>query len=106
MLCTALRGFSPNVSYFLNRLDVLGCVFVGIRFGYIYYKKYGLIINILIKNKYLILVYCLPFILLRISEHDKYNKNLKNLYIITHSLWHISIFLVIHNFLLNFIYNS
>ncbi len=60
-------GFSPRISYFLNRLDVLGCVFVGLRFSYLYYIKYGLCIGILSKNKYLIFIYFLPFILLKIS---------------------------------------
>src|SRR3989304_7064998 len=33
---------SKKISYILNRLDVLGCIFVIIRFGYLYYIKYGL----------------------------------------------------------------
>lgn len=31
-------------------------------------------------------------IFLRISEYDKYNPNLRTLYMITHSIWHIMIY--------------
>lgn len=97
-------GFSKQVSYVLNRVDVFGCLLIGSRFAQLYYLKYGLSIDIIMKNKYVFLTYCLPFILGRISEFDKYNSKLKNIYIMTHSLWHISIFMTMNAFLLNFIY--
>ena len=85
-------GFSPKVSYILNRFDVLGCALVAMRFSYLYYNKYGLSLNIVLQNKVLFFSFLIPFIFLRISEHDKYNPKLKNIYIITHCLWHITIF--------------
>ena len=35
-------GYSMQTSYFLNRLDVLGCFFVVLRLSYIFYEKYGI----------------------------------------------------------------
>ncbi|QGR54308.1 putative membrane protein [Moumouvirus maliensis] len=97
-------GFSPKTSYILNRFDVLGCIINIIRFGYLYYSKYGTNFNVLIENKTLIYFSLLSFLLLRISEYDKYNPKLKNIYIMTHCLWHISIFTLIYHFLDKIIY--
>ena len=82
-------GYSPYISYVLNRFDVLGCGITMVRLLYLYYCKFGLDIKVLLDNKYILL---LAFLMLRISEYDKYNPNLKILYITTHCLWHILIF--------------
>lgn len=77
-------GFSTDISYILNRMDVLAAHLVGLRYMYLWYKDQ-------IKVKWIWLM--LSLLLLFISEYDKYNPNLKNLYIITHCLWHINIFI-------------
>ena len=97
-------GFSRRTSYILNRFDVIGCFIVAARFSYIYYAKYGFFFDIVFKNKFAFVAYCLPFALLMISECDKYNPALKKTYIVAHSTWHIAIFTVIGSFLKNFIY--
>jgi hypothetical protein len=98
-------GFSKKVSYYSNRLDVLGCVLAGSRFAYLYYAKYGLPIDIILANKLTFLLLTGPVILLKISEYDKYNPKLKYRYIITHSIWHMSIFMAMNYFLSTFIYS-
>lgn len=97
-------GISRQVSYILNRFDVLGCIMVGLRFGCLFYSKYGLSIKPLFLNKQLFLFSALSFLFLRISEHDKYNPKLKYLYIPAHCIWHISIFTIMNNFLTDVIY--
>jgi hypothetical protein len=97
-------GLSTKVSFYLNRVDIIACICVIFRLIYLYCAKYGTNINILLKNKYKVLIMITPIIFLAISEYDKYNHNLKTLYIIMHSLWHISIFVVINIFLKIFIY--
>lgn len=97
-------GFSKTVSYYLNRLDVLGCILVSSRLAYLYWQNHGLNFNLIINNKLTFAIYLLPIIFLRISEYDKYNAALRNRYIITHCIWHISVFTMIGRFLKNFIY--
>ena len=96
-------GFSTEVSYFLNRLDVLGCFIAIIRFGYLFYSKYGIDLRHLSKGN--LLIYGLMSVLfLQISEYDKYNPKLKYLYMLNHCIWHINIFLIMNKFLLELIY--
>jgi len=97
-------GFSQNVSYILNRLDVLGCVVTSSWFTYLYVTKYGYNLNIVMNNKLLFLLYASPIILLRISEYDKYNAKHRNMYIVSHIMWHASIFYVMNHFMTRFIY--
>jgi len=97
-------GFSKKISYFLNRIDVLGCLLVSLRFSQLYYLKYGLSVDVILKNKLSFMMLCLPFIFLRISEYDKYNPKLKNIYIITHSIWHMTIFRTMEIFLSKYLY--
>ncbi|AGF84914.1 hypothetical protein QJ854_gp868 [Moumouvirus goulette] len=97
-------GFSKTTSYILNRFDVLGCALNIARFGYLYYSKYGMNFDIFMRNKSYIYFFLVSFLLLRISEYDKYNPELKNIYVVTHCLWHISIFTFIYGFLNKFIY--
>lgn len=87
-------GVSPRTSYYLNRLDVLGCILTVCRFAYVYYHNYGGPIKG-VDVFYL----TLAFVALRISEYDKYNAGLKWRYVWTHSLWHVSIFLLMDRFL-------
>ena len=90
-------GLSKKVSYYLNRLDILGCILTGARLGYLYYNRYGITISpIKTVDIFRILI---AFMFLRISEYDKYNSTLKWIYIPMHSLWHISIFMLMNRFL-------
>lgn len=98
-----------KISYFLNRCDVIGVIMLCVRLLYLYFNKYGLCFDPLFKTinsshdiQFIILnsSYDLQFIiggllcliLNIISNIDKYNPRLKYFYILTHSLWHYSIF--------------
>lgn len=88
---------SKNLSYSLNRLDILGCVLTVLRFGYIYFKLYGLTYQTGMAQ---ILFFTVMFYLLNIiSEYDKCNVRLKRCYIFFHSLWHLGIFVFMYFFL-------
>lgn len=100
----ACFGFSTNTSYFLNRLDILGCILVSCRLGYLYLKKHSLSLRPILNSKYLLIGSLFALSLNLISEYDKYNINLKGMYIMTHICWHTSIFLIIDKFLQNIIY--
>ncbi|BCS83585.1 hypothetical protein QLL95_gp0538 [Cotonvirus japonicus] len=97
-------GFSETTSYIWNRLDVMGCLIVISRIAMVYYNKYGLNIKPIYNNKIYFATSLLPIIFLYISEYDKYNANLKKIYIPTHCLWHTSIFTSMYCFLKYFIY--
>lgn len=97
-------GFSKEVSYLLNRMDVLGCLLVGCRFGYLYFDKYGFDYNLIIKAKFFSGLVIMSFLMLQISEYDKYNPRLRNRYIVTHSIWYIGIFTTMNYLLKRFIY--
>ena len=89
---------SEKTSYYLNRLDVVGCMLTLCRFAGLYYFKDG--ISLIPPLKMIDIWYLvLAFVLLRVSEYDKYNPKLKGLYVATHSLWHISIFLLMNDFI-------
>ncbi|AKI80017.1 hypothetical protein QJ850_gp682 [Acanthamoeba polyphaga mimivirus] len=97
-------GFSQRTSYVWNRLDVLGCVLSIARFSYLYYNIHGLSVVSIVNNKWLFAMIIPAFILLRVSEYDKYNPNLKTRYIITHCMWHVCIFNLMYYFLKNIVY--
>jgi hypothetical protein len=97
-------GFSKYYSYILNRIDVIFCYIVIFRLLYLYCLKNGLDITHLLDNKSKIFYIFISILFLRISEYDKYNKKLKLMYMITHSIWHISIYLHIDFFLKKIIY--
>lgn len=93
---------SESTSYILNRFDVVGCVLVVTRFGWLLLNNCS--IATLSEYPTFILLLIISFALNQISEYDKYNKNLKTMYVITHCLWHISIFYLMNEFLIIFIY--
>ncbi|QTF49193.1 hypothetical protein qu_301 [Acanthamoeba polyphaga mimivirus] len=97
-------GFSQQTSYIWNRFDVLGCILSVARFSYLYYNRHGLNVVPIVNNKWLFAMTIPVFILLRVSEYDKYNPNLKTRYIITHCMWHAGIFGLMHYFLKNIVY--
>jgi len=83
---------SPRFSYFLNRLDVLGVGLTSLRFGYLCLLKYGVSLSFLINYPHLTFMLLVTICFNLMSEYDKYNPNLKFDYMITHCIWHISIF--------------
>jgi hypothetical protein len=87
-------GFSIQTSFLLNRLDVLGCILLIIRLAQLYYTRHGLTLSI--SNLHIIQILFVITLNL-ISEYDNQNIKLKSRYIITHSLWHISVFITIGN---------
>lgn len=88
---------SSRNSYRLNRLDVLGVILVGFRFIILFYQMKNKIMQILIDNMDLIYKLLILISLNLYSESDKHNPNFKTKYIISHSLWHIGIFIYINN---------
>lgn len=93
-----MNGFikvSRESSYYLNRLDVLGCIMVIVRFSSLYFNK-----NLSFSwDDYFILVVSL--LINFISELDKYNHKLKwNHYIPLHSIWHLLAARMMYIFLL------
>lgn len=101
-------GVSKYTSWVLNRFDVLGCILVFLRVAWLCWAHHArfpwLLAYQLVKDWGFLLQIAISFGLSRISEYDHYNPDLKRFYIVTHSLWHISIFLVINKFLLKYIY--
>src|SRR5258708_11884545 len=66
-------NISPSLSYFFNRLDVLGSVLTVCRMAYLYYKKYSFNIYPLIHNYQLLMLLLISFACLKISEYDNQN---------------------------------
>lgn len=97
-------GVSKKWSIILNKLDVLGCWIVIIRICCLYCVIHGFDFNILLKNYYLLLVYVNLLIILKESETDVHNKNLKFGYILLHSVWHLCVFMLLNQFLMDVIY--
>jgi len=99
-------GFSSSTSYYLNRWDVISCILVAIRFGYLYWKKYDCNMTTLIKNKSMIFEFVFAMVILHLSECDRYNPKLKYMYIILHGTWHLKIFNLLYHFLDKVIYTN
>lgn len=99
-----LPFISQQTSYIWNRFDVLGCIIVFTRFLYLYYGRHGCNLEILLHNRLLVIGLMGLGLILFISEYDKYNANLKVLYIITHCIWHLGIFLWLELFLKRIVY--
>lgn len=97
-------GLSVSMSYYLNRLDVIGCFIVIMRLMNVYYRIHFFDLVPIKKNYPLFILALVLFGILKISEYDKYNAKLKNQYIFTHCIWHIGIFYVIDKFLNKIIY--
>lgn len=89
---TSFSFITNDMSYFMNRMDVLGCFMTIIRFILLFYKKYGLNVNKAIDYPYYLLPICFCFNIL--SEFDK-TQSTKKIYIICHSIWHLSVFYIL-----------
>jgi hypothetical protein len=92
-------GCSKELSIITNKLDVLGCVIMIGRLGYLYYYKMGFSPKLLCDNKTLFMITLLLFICNKLSEYDNQNVKLRNRYVVLHSIWHMGIYLSINKFL-------
>lgn len=99
-------GFSKRASIFLNDLDVHLCILLAARLLNLYVNLYDFSIDIVIDNTLFFSMFILAFVFMCISEYDKYNPNLKRIYIVTHCIWHMTIFTLVGMYLNYFIYNS
>lgn len=84
-------GCKGGISYILNRIDVLCCVIMGLRLCQLYLKKYSLNLSLLpikywVRGLFMLLI-------MFISEYDQQNVKLKYFYVLTHSCWHLGIFI-------------
>lgn len=95
-------NISKETSYLWNRIDVLGSRLLIIRLLYLFYKKCHLSMIINHPSQWFIMLS--PILFLKVSEYDKYNARLKPVYIVTHSIWHITVFLSIDYYLKRWIY--
>ena len=103
---SGIMPVSKTTSYFLNRIDVLGCSIISIRLLYLFLIKMEnkKIIFQMMKHYKTLLLCSLPLLLLTISETDKLNPRLRTRYVITHSLWHLTVFPAINYLLKKIIY--
>ena len=99
-----LFDVSQNTSWILNRIDVLGSILTIGRLMCLYYVKFGLNLSPVISNPIQWFLMLLPIVFLKISEYDKYNASLRDMYLVTHSMWHLSVFLSMDYYLKNVIY--
>jgi hypothetical protein len=97
-------GFSQTTSYLLNRMDVIGCFIIAARLASLYIHCHGFDVFPILKHKWLLLSTAAAITLLRISEYDKYNPELRTTYMVTHAIWHCSIFVILDRFLNDVIY--
>lgn len=85
------NGYSKKVSELWNKLDKLGVFLVSVRFLTLI-KSSDHMYQILFKNKtafvYLISSFSCGFI----SEADHHSPGWKKCYIVTHSIWHLTIY--------------
>ena len=81
-------GFNclPKNSFLLNRIDVLGAIFLACRVLFIVKEE------ILLQHSFLILFFCAICML---SEYDQ-SAAKRNFFVVSHSIWHIGIFWVLY----------
>lgn len=89
-----MSTISPRVSYLLNRFDVFGVTLTALRFFWLIVHHCD--VYWFVQHASLLVLLCLCSGLNVYSEYDKYNPDLKTGYIITHSMWHLSIFVLLH----------
>lgn len=87
-----IPGISKEQSILFNRLDVLFCYIVIFRL--LYLCNYGMLLS---QYYFMTIIPCCA--LMVISEYDKYNIQLQTRYLITHSIWHFTVFLIMNKFL-------
>ncbi|VBB18245.1 hypothetical protein YASMINEVIRUS_708 [Yasminevirus sp. GU-2018] len=85
-------GSTRTISIVTNKLDVFGCFLVIMRFGLLYYRRYGLDPSLFINIPVLTSITFFALMLNIISERVQYVADSNVLFTIIHSLWHILIF--------------
>lgn len=91
------KTMSEYVSYILNRFDVLGCIFVAIRFFYLVIQIhedktiFECVRSIFLIEPIILSLMIIGFAMNVLSELDK-TPRFKIFYVITHSLWHLIAF--------------
>lgn len=86
---------SSMTSYIWNKLDVIFANMVFLRIGYLYFNIYGFYIY----DPHMIVNFLLIFLIGIFSEYDKYNPNLRNIYMIMHITWHCGIYILLAIFI-------
>ena len=87
-------GFSAAVSNFFYRLDVSATILTTITFLFMYLAKYGFTFNVLLNNILFLLGIAVSLTFLYISGMGENDPTTRNIYVITHGIWHITIFLL------------
>ena len=87
-------GIYKTYSYYLNRLDVFFAIVTVSRFMLLFFNKYNYDITLLSENINFFILVSISFAFLAISEYDKYNASLRQMYVITHFIWHVSIYMI------------
>jgi len=90
-------GVSKELSYFLNRLDVIGCVMLVSRFLYISPDFRMIQFNHIV-------ILTIAFIVNIYSEHDAHNAERKYKYMLFHCVWHFLIYKWMNVFLKTYVY--
>lgn len=97
-----MKGVFPSlplkISYWACKTDVLFSGLTAIRMAYLYYKKFGFSLRIILRHPSLLLFAPVVALLGYVSEFDQYNPDLKRFYMLSHSLWHIGIFTLLNEF--------
>lgn len=96
----SITPVSKELSLNLNRFDRFGCILLSIRLLYLFIEKHDYNFGMLLDYPFMFV----PFIFGRISEYDKYNPRLRNMYLVTHSIWHSTIFPAMDFFMYTFLY--
>jgi len=98
-----ILNVSQNAWIQLNNVDRVCAWTTGLRFGYLYYQKHGLSLNPVKKHPWDFVLMLIPFIFGGISILAKYS-GYEHIYVFTHAIWHIGIYLSMYHFLNTFVY--
>ncbi len=101
---TGINGISSSVSYWFNRLDVLGCIIMTLRLTYMYLVTNGFQVHEYLMNPEIWLLILNSFVVLRLSEYDQLNSEIRTQYVVTHIVWHINAYVMTYFLLLNTVY--
>lgn len=95
------KDVSTDTSWLLSKFYVAGFIMTIGCLIYLYYMKFDTDLKPMTSNPILLF----PLLFLRISEYGKYNSELQDIYLVTRSIWHLSVFLSIDYYLKNLIYS-
>lgn len=96
---------SKSTSHLLFHINSIGIVMVVIRLLWLLLNKHkSKSFSELKKDHVSLLSLVVSLVLHQVSDYNMYNPKYKMWYVCTHSLWHMSIFCLMDEFLKNFIY--